>query len=231
MLNYEKLFWRERIFGQISIATVLYIVLTGVAMFFYPGGTLSDPSTHGYSFFKNFFSDLGVSHTTSGAPNFVSASLFFSATMLAGLAVIMFSLAFPQFFQKAGAGHIQSMAFSVFGTSAGVSLVGVAFTPADILLGAHIQFSFWFFRLFTIAAFLGAIAVFRHGKYPKRYAWIFLGFGVLLIAYVLLMQFGPSPKTTVSGTIIQATGQKIIAYASLGSVLIQAHGAKAFNKS
>ena len=75
------------------------------------------------------------------------------------------------------------------------------------------------------------MAIFRHGEYPTLYAWVYFGFAALLLGYVFLMWLGPSPKETVLGTMIQATGQKIISYASLACVLIQAQGAKARNKS
>jgi hypothetical protein len=45
------------------------------------------------------------------------------------------------------------------------------------------------------------------------------------------MRFGHPASETVIGTMIQASGQKVIVYAFLGSVMIQAHGAKAMNKS
>src|ERR1051325_8253356 len=35
--------------------------------YFYPGGSMYNPNTVGYSFFENFFSDLGVLVTNSGA--------------------------------------------------------------------------------------------------------------------------------------------------------------------
>ena len=231
MLAHEKPFWREKVFGFISAAAILYAVLTLTAMLFYPGGTLSDPTTHGYSFFKNFFSDLGVLHTTSGAANYVSAALFFPAMTLAGFALILFSSAFPQFFTNRRKGYIRSAFGSISGTMAGICFVGVALTPADVLLNAHLQFSIWAFRLFLVAVLFWGVAVFRHGQFPKLYGWIYLGFAALLLGYVFLMRLGPSPKDTVLGTMIQATGQKIISYASLACVLIQAQGAKALNKS
>jgi hypothetical protein len=230
MLTYEELFWREEVFKYVSVGGVLYIILTIVAMFFYPGGTYTDTTTQGYSFFKNFFSELGRLHTRAGAPNFISAALFFPAQIFAGLSVITFSLAFPQFFGHARGGRISCMIGSILGALGGIYFIGVAFTPADILLRAHLHFVLWGFRMFSAAALFWAIAIFRHGTYLKRYAWIFVGFGVLLIGYILLMVYGPSYRETVQGTIIQATGQKIIVYASLASIIIQAQGAKAMNK-
>jgi hypothetical membrane protein len=230
MLKYEGLFWREKVFIYISIGGVLYIFLTIGAMFFYPGGTVTNTTTQGYSFFRNFFSDLGRLHTSSGAPNFISAALFFPAQTLAGLSLLTFSLAFPQFFRHAREGRTSCMVGSILGALAGIYFMGVAFTPAELLFRAHVHFALWGFRMFSVAALFWAIAIFRHGTYLKRYAWIFVGFGVLLIGFILLTMYGPSAYETVQGTIIQATGQKIICYASLASIIIQAQGARARNK-
>lgn len=229
MLKHEGLFWRRTVFNCISVGGTLYFILTIVAMFFYPGGTVSDATTQGYSVFKNFFSDLGTLHTHSGAPNFISATLFFLAQTLAGLSVFMFSLAFPQFFRHARKGRTSCMVGSILGALAGIYFMGVAFTPADLLFRAHVHFALWGFRMFSAAALFWAIAIFRHGTYLKRYAWIFLGFGILLIGYILLRVYGPSYTETVQGTIIQATGQKIIVYTSLVITILQAQGAKVLN--
>jgi len=45
MLNYESLFWREKVFRFVCSAIILFIVLTVAAMFLFPGGTLTDPTT------------------------------------------------------------------------------------------------------------------------------------------------------------------------------------------
>jgi hypothetical protein len=49
---------------------------------------------------------------------------------------------------------------------------------------------------------------------------VFGGFALLLAAYVLLITFGPSPLEPVGQT-IQATGQKIMVYASILVVALQ----------
>jgi hypothetical protein len=67
-------------------------------------------------------------------------------------------------------------------------------------------------------------------EYPKLYGWTFVVFGVLLLGFVLLMIFRPSPRETALGNTITATSQKIIVYAALVTTLIQARGARAVNR-
>jgi len=104
----------------------------------------------------------------------------------------------------------------------------VSFTPADIRLGWHITFVLWAFRLFPVAVFFYVIAIFSQPGYPRRYATLLIGFGLLLVAYILLLEKGPKPST-LNGLVIQVTGQKIIGYASILSILIQAIGAKKYS--
>lgn len=218
-------FWHERVFSLVILGSGLYIGLTLIAMLTFPGGMRVDPGAKGYSFFRNFFSELGYLHTRSGAPNTVSALLFFIGLFAAGSGLVLFCLAFPQFFTSIKAARISSLLGSFFGILSGLCFIGVAFTPADIHTGWHITFVLWAFRLFPAAVFCYVFAIFFRPGYPKRYAYLLIGFGMLLVAYILLLEKGPKPSTS-SGLIIQVTGQKIIAYASIFSILIQALGAK-----
>jgi len=49
---------------------------------------------------------------------------------------------------------------------------------------------------------------------------VFVLFAVSLAAYLLLLTYGPNIKTP-AGLVIQATGQKVIAYVSILSVVSQ----------
>ena len=69
------------------------------------------------------------------------------------------------------------------------------------------------------------IAICRVPNYPRRYGWVFVAFSVMLLGYILLLEFGPSPKSA-SGLVIRVAGQQVIAYASILGVRIQAYGAR-----
>jgi hypothetical protein len=55
---------------------------------------------------------------------------------------------------------------------------------------------------------------------PRRTAWVFATFAMMLIAYLILLSAGlaGSPAATA---MVQATGQKIIVYAAIITVLVQ----------
>lgn len=79
------------------------------------------------------------------------------------------------------------------------------------------QWSSWFEGL--------TIAIFREREYPNRFGFVFVAFAVLLVLYVLLLAAGP-PYDSPEGIMVQAVGQKIIVYASVTSIFIQASGAR-----
>jgi hypothetical protein len=92
--------WRRWAFVLAMAGCVQFIVLTTVAMFYYPGGTYTNHDAVGYSFWYNFFSDLGRRATFSGASNTVSHILFVTALCFAALVLAMAFAALPRLFTK-----------------------------------------------------------------------------------------------------------------------------------
>jgi hypothetical membrane protein len=185
-----------------------------------PRRTFIDPGTQGYSFFANFFSDLGATRTPSGATNTLSMILFSSSLTIVGIGLAVFFVALTQFFRDPRFGPILPATGALLGVIAGLCFVGVAFTPWNLHLAAHNHFVMWAFRTFLGAVLIYGIAVIRERTLPKKFAFTFLTFAILLAAYVLLLTFGPSP-TASDGLRIQVAGQKIIVYGSILTVLIQ----------
>lgn len=203
---------------------LLFVVLTVIAMLVYPGGSVDDHSAPGYSFTHSFLSTLGMLTSLSGQPNWASAALFFISLGLAGVSLVVFFIIFPRMFQSSRFQRVLCLIGSIFGVLAGLSFVGIAFTPADIARPAHVQFVMWAFRLFPLAVLFYVPVLFIDKRYPKAYAWVFAVFCLLLIGYYLLMTHGPD-FTSPEGLVIQAVGQKVIAYASILSIGIQSLGA------
>jgi hypothetical protein len=225
MMRFQSSFWRQKVFTLIIAGCVQFVVLTIVAMLIYPGGSTTDPTTPGYSFFENFLSELGLTETQAGQPNTTSAVLFVTALSLAGAGLVLFFVAFPQFFLHDRPGKILSGLGSFFGIASGLCFIGIALTPANLLLDAHVWFVMQAFRLFPVAVIFYFVAILRARHYPNRFALVFGVFAALLILYLWLLTRGPDPES-FEGMVIQATGQKIISYASIVSIFIQALGAK-----
>ena len=202
-----------------------FVVLTIIAMFFYPGGTFVSPATKGYSFFRNFFSDLGRTQTHSGASNTVAAILFFVALTLAGLGLASFFLAMPRFFRQARLPLRFSRLGSAAGLVSGLAFVGVAWAPVNLVGWLHRLFVQVAFLAFFLAVLFYIGAMLQTRTYPRRYAYICGAFVLLLAAYLVLLFFGPS-LLSATGLIIHAAGQKIIVYAALAAAFILSDGAR-----
>lgn len=203
--------------------SIQYIILTSIAMLFYKGGTYDDPNNPGYSFFINFFSDLGRTIAHSGEPNTIGWLLFSTTLLIAGMTLIISMAAYFNLFRVNKAAFRLSMSGSFLGMFAGLAFIGIAFTPSDILPEVHLLFVSIGFGLVFPVAILYSIAMWIV-DYPRRYTSIFLIFAVIQSLYLLLLFLGH----TVEGfgtLLIQATGQKIIVYSMILNNLFQNYGA------
>jgi hypothetical protein len=217
----------RRMYLIIALVCGVFVVLTTLAMLTYAGGSFDNHSVEGYSFTHDFLSNLGMLTALSGKPNWISATLFFISLAAAGACLVMFVILFPRFFQSSHLQKTLSLSGSIFGVLAGISFIGIAFAPADIARPAHVQFVMWAFRLFPLAVLCYVPVMFVDQHYPKVYAWVFTVFCLMLIGYYVLITNGPA-FSSPQGLVIQAVGQKIIAYASIVSIFIQSLGANRF---
>ncbi len=220
-------FWRGGIFRLIAAACVLFVVLTAIAMLLYPGGTVTNKTSAGYSFFENFFSDLGRTASPAGQPNTIAMILFIISMTVAGAALAAFFIAFTQFFVRSTSGRVISWLAALFGAASGICFVALGWVPGDVNQTLHSNFTRMAFYLFPVAAIFATIAILLERAYPRRYTLVFGVFTVLLVAYIGLLIWGPSARTP-QGMVIQATGQKLIAYASIVSIGIEAIGASIY---
>jgi hypothetical protein len=217
----------RRFFLFIAYGCGLFVILTLIAMLTYAGGATGNHAAQGYSFTHNFLSNLGMLTALSGRPNWISAILFFISLATAGICLVFFFVLFLYLFQNSRIQSYLGLVGSGFGILAGVSFVGIAFTPADIARPAHIQFVMWAFRLFPLAVLFYVPVMFIDKQYPRVYAWVFAIFCMLLIGYYLLLTNGPDINSA-QGLVVQVVGQKVIAYASIISIGVEAMGAYRF---
>ncbi len=222
--------WGERPFRFTTLACAQFVVLSAVAMLLYPGGSRADPATGRYSFFNNFFSDLGLTTAINGAPNTAAMILFVIGLTVAGLGLIVFFVAAPQFFQRERFLRVLSALGSLFGVLSGLCYIGVAWSPANLAAGPHGQFTLWAFQSFLVVVVFYVLAILLSPRVPNVYALVYFLFAVLLAGYIVLMMRGPGIDTT-QGVMIQATGQKLIVYAAILCMFIQARGASQLRRT
>lgn len=215
------------IFAFCVACCAAFVVLTGLAMLLYPGGSHANHQTPGYSFTLNYFSDLGRHRAFDGQPNTLCWALFTTALTLAGLALALFFLAFVRFFGRTPVWKGLGWLGTFWGILAGTCFVGVAWAPADTNGGLHAQFVINAFQFFLFAVSIYSVVIWFDGRYPRRMAWIFIAFAILLFSYIQLLRHGPEPGTQ-TGLFIQVVGQKMIVYASILCTGAQAAAAHFF---
>lgn len=213
------------IFGFALLACATFLILTTLAMAFYPGGTALDPNSLGYHFWINFFSDLGRTVARNNAPNPVAAPLFKAALSAAGVALAIFHLGLARALWRSAGKRalLADCAIILMGASgliAGACFVGVALNPSNLRPELHLSSVIWAFRFFLLASIVSGLIVRKRPAFPRALIWLVSVFAVLLFAYVLLIWRGPSTETE-TGLAIQATSQKLIVYAAVACVAAQ----------
>jgi hypothetical membrane protein len=215
---------RGRVFLLAMAGCVQFLLLSTVAMFFYPGGTYSDEGTTGYVFTQNFFSDLGRTAAHNGDSNTVSMVLFIVALSLAGLSLITFFLAVPPHFAENRTAKRLSIIGSVVGVISGIGFIGIAAVPADVNQTLHTDFVYVAFTGFLFVVFCYSTAILKSRTYPRAYAYAYFAFAIILALYLVILFSGPEIETT-GGLTIQAVGQKVVVYTGIICVVIQSWGA------
>ena len=166
--------WRELFFILCMISTIQWFILTSVAMFFYTGGTRVDPGAPGYSFWANFFSDLGRTKSHSGKDNTISYILFTITFSVGGICTILFAIAFPYFFTEIKIERQLSIIGSFFIVIMGIVTIGIAFAPWDIYVEEHDLLAFIEGLTSSIGRMLYIYVIFHNKKYPNRYAFTYI---------------------------------------------------------
>jgi hypothetical protein len=226
---------------NISIfACILFIVLSGLAMYFYPGGTMFnnpynpnyDSSIDSYSHSMNFFSDLGLYNSWSGKSNFLSNILFSYSLLFVSVGIISFYCSIYFILRK----NKNLILMSKFGilvaivSSIGFILVG--FTPSDKLLTEHMFVVNLAFRSFLVVMLIYTYLIFRSTYIPNYLSFIYFILFCLVGYYVYILIAGP-PMPSVSygqngffipeeqALYFHVISQKIVIYGLSFSILCQ----------
>lgn len=223
MTNREYRLYRLS-FGAAVAVSLLFVVLTVLAMFLYGGGTQDDTALPGYSFWENFFSDLGRTEALSWMPNTASYILFTGALLAVGLIMITWFLTMPVLFIRSRIARRLSYPAALSGALAGIAFVHVALTPSNLDMDRHMDHVYAGFLLFSLAILLLTLAMFLEKGYPRLYPAVSAIFLILLVTYNWMGTARPV-FGGFSSLAIQATSQKIIVYAMVLSTAVLAHGA------
>jgi len=203
-------------------AIISFVVLNIMAMFLYSGGNINNPDQVGYSFIRNFFSDLGRRYNFSGESNLISCILFNMSLSIIGFTFIMLFYKIKKVFTNH---KILISLATLFGVFSGFSYLGVGFTPSDLYLDPHIFFAHWAFRALFAAAVIYSILIFKTDGFENKYAFGFIIFGIMVFCYVIYSEvILDDPRINPDVLVNHVIAQKMIAFWILFSVYIYSIG-------
>lgn len=206
------------------LAAILFILLQIVGMQVYPGGTMYDVSTIGYSFSKNFFSDMGAYVARNGEPNYLSMIIFSLSLTIVGITFSLYYLFLPRVLGNDRTNYLLASTGTLFAIGGSICMIGTGFTPSDIVFAPHVFFANNIFHCFLVTALLYTIVIFRSDSLKKRYAMGYAMFFISIFIYVGILQYGPSANSGESAMIFQVLSQKMIVIVFCCSVIHQTFG-------
>ena len=222
-------FW---IVSMPTYGTVTFVILNILAMVCYPGGNLNNPEQIGYFFSYNFFSDLGMTISHSDESNIISCILFNSSLCIVGFTFTMLFYTIRNLFPT----HpILSFLATLLGVSGGLSFIGVAFIPSNLYLDSsgnpwlHSIFAHWIFRSLSGVSIIYSILVIKTKNFEDKYAYNFIIFGVMVLAYVLYSELYLRDSRMFPEYLIKhVLSQKIVVLWIIMSIYLHSIGLKKY---
>ena len=198
--------WKEKAYLLEILGCIIYTFIIFLAMLFYTGGTADNPNIDGYSFWGNTISDSGRTISYSGKSNTISMILLSTALILFAITTIPFFLA------------LRTIG-SICGIIASISLVGIAFTPADILIGPHMIFVYIRYSSVFAMGVLFSLVMYMNNEFPRQYTYIIIIFTIVFFIISMMGLVGLALSRTT-----MVIGQKIGWFATLICFVIVGYG-------
>ena len=218
-------FW---IVNMPTYSMIAFVILNIIAMLCYPGGNLNNPDQIGYFFSYNFFSDLGMTISHSNENNMISCILFNSSLCIVGITFTMLFYSIKDLFPKF---KILSLIATFLGFLGGISFIGVAFTPSNLFLDSvgnpwlHTVFAHWIFRSLSAVSIIYSILIIKTKDFENKYAYNFVIFGIMLLAYVLYSElYLKDPRIFPEYLIKHVLSQKMVVLWMIMSIYLYSLG-------
>ena len=173
-----------------STAIVLFILLVMLGAMSYEGGHRLDLNSEGYSFSNNYLSDLGRIKTVAGMDNSIPFYCFNGALIILSVVFSFYFLFLPSVYDESTEIQNISRVGSIFGFLASICFAGVAYTPADLFIEAHIFFADWLFRLMNLTIVFYAVTYILMKRNYFIFSFIFGVVALVVTAHIVLSDFG-----------------------------------------
>jgi len=210
--------------GVSCVGVAQFLCLTVLAMTQYPGGTLMEENTVGYSLGENFLSDLGRTVSWSGEPNTTAALLFNTAVVVLGLSIIPFFFFLP--LHAPDKSQVLWVA-GLFGVGSSLALVGIGLTPYDVRFDAHHTALFFWVVFLLAAVVLHVWALLTSEESSALFGVLSFGLVAVIVWYLLqgmefflASRFRLAPPGDSTAFVEFVTTQKYVVLAAVGWYLI-----------
>ena len=186
-------------------------------MLFYTGGTYNNPSIQGYTFWENSLSDAGRTIAYSGRNNTISMIIFSTTLFIWGFSLIPFFLTLIKLFTESKLERKLSVIGSIIGIIAALGLIGIAFTPDDILHAPHMIFVYIAYTSLVLTGIFYSVVFYKNERIPKWFSYVFIVFTIVQFSTSIVGLFGLSSLHTLM-TISQKIGRytTVICFAIVG---------------
>ena len=186
---------------------VLYVLISSINMLVYPGG---------YSFFENYFSELGLT-TVGSLPNLHGWILFSAACTSAAICIVPFCLAMRQEFATTTGLKIAGSIGSLLGILAAPFLSALALYAADIFLYEHAIATILFFLLYASSIIIYSIATLFNKEYNNLYSLAGFIVAAAALVHILFVHTALMQKIAVYSLVLWSTIQGYALLQSLKS--------------
>ena len=187
--------WKRLCCIAIVLGGFQFILLTFIAMIFYPGG---------YSFTEDYFSNLGTTvNVKTGSPNGISRVLFLIACVVVGASLIPFWVVLMALFTESKLTFYISLFGSIIGVASSLFLMGIGIFAWDTQYFLHSTLANMFFIFIIIAMLTYSTAILLNSEYPNIYSFVGIVFSISSIIFLSVFSYS---------VIISVIMQKIIVY-------------------
>ncbi|MCE7748065.1 MAG: hypothetical protein GPJ51_06690 [Candidatus Heimdallarchaeota archaeon] len=181
---------QKYIFIFLTISSFLWIILTGLSIYYYPGGSIGDSTTEGFSFFYNAISDLGRFTAQNGESNSLSRALSIIAINLICISIALYFSVIWRFFRKKKVTKWLSIFGSISGVICSISYFALAYAATDTIYPIHKKLLTIFPVFFFISVILYIIVFFKEKEFPKINAYSFVALMLAAVALAITVIIG-----------------------------------------
>ena len=218
----------------------IFFLCNIIAMYFYAGGSFSNPENTGYDFFRNYLSQLGRIRAVNGENNLISFRIWTSGMATTGLIFIIYYITLPTFFETkkiailgSFLGVISCMCFILTGITPGDVILNLShYSNPDLSINTiyvkdlHKFFANNIFYFGLLSSLIYSYVIYKSKEIDSIYGMGYYSFSVIIFLYVLILIYGPSPFSSESALIFQVTAQKIVSISWVMCTFILSIGIK-----